>query len=178
MTPIDWIAVAKEIHDINVEKGWWAEPRSPARCYNLMLTEPGEAYQAWRKELDDAKVWDLVAEELVDTVIRILDFMQHNDLLPPHEADRIERWTRVDDWRPADIHAYFDNVTLKVTKQITHAHTLRCEGSRHGEQSALATAVIEIVKWSQVMGRDFGADLRKKIDHNKTRPHRHGGRRA
>lgn len=64
-----------ECHEIAVNKGWWEHKRNHGECIALMHSELSEALEGLRKGN-----WENVGEELADTVIRIMDFCQANNL--------------------------------------------------------------------------------------------------
>ena len=67
----------REIHRTAVEHGWWDQERPIGEVLMLAVTELAEAMEAYR---DGNPVSNKIAgfskveEELVDTIIRILDF--------------------------------------------------------------------------------------------------------
>lgn len=58
-------------HENAKEHGFWDKPRNDGECIALMHSELSEAFEELRKKEVD---WSHVAEELADTVIRILDY--------------------------------------------------------------------------------------------------------
>lgn len=71
--------LAKEIHENNVEKGFYEEPRVFGERVALMHSELSEALEADRKGLMDDKLTNRtgVEVELADCIIRILDCAAH-----------------------------------------------------------------------------------------------------
>ena len=60
-----------ECHKIAVSKGWWEEVRSDGELIALMHSELSEALEGLRhNDMEN------VAEELADTVIRIMDYCE------------------------------------------------------------------------------------------------------
>jgi NTP pyrophosphatase (non-canonical NTP hydrolase) len=72
----------KQIHEANVEKGFWGEPRTVAHCIALIHSELSEALEADRKDLMDDHLpqYKGLIVELADAVIRILDLAGHLNL--------------------------------------------------------------------------------------------------
>lgn len=68
----------EECARISEENGWWDEPRETGTMIALMHSELSEGLEAVREGNIHGK--DGLAEELADTVIRILDFCEHNDI--------------------------------------------------------------------------------------------------
>ncbi|MHA1287792.1 MAG: hypothetical protein ACTSPB_10360 [Candidatus Thorarchaeota archaeon] len=81
--------MAKEVHEIAVEKGWWDEPRTFAELVALMHCELSEALEAFRDGKPGATIIKGKPEgyivELVDCMIRILDTLGHEGV----DVDRI-----------------------------------------------------------------------------------------
>ena len=91
--------IQKEIHKVNVEKGFWEDRKNVGEVLMLIVSELGEALEAHRSsrkalvELFDAKsidrteaadyqadfeqcIKDTFEDEIADTVIRILDMCE------------------------------------------------------------------------------------------------------
>lgn len=68
--------LAKEIHQNNVDAGWWDKPREKGTLLMLVVSEVAEAMEGERKDLmDDHLPHRKMAEvELADAIIRILDY--------------------------------------------------------------------------------------------------------
>ena len=67
----------REIHRTAVEHGWWDQERPIGEILMLAVTELAEAMEAYREGNPDSEKiegFSKVEEELVDTIIRILDF--------------------------------------------------------------------------------------------------------
>jgi NTP pyrophosphatase (non-canonical NTP hydrolase) len=68
----------KEVHELAQEKGWWDDEREPGTLIALMHSELSEGLEALREGNWYDK--DGVAEEMADTVIRIMDFCENYDI--------------------------------------------------------------------------------------------------
>jgi len=70
------INLASEIHQQNVDAGWWKNPRSPAAIWCLFHSELSEATEGLRKDLMDNHLtaYPMWHVELADFAIRVLDW--------------------------------------------------------------------------------------------------------
>jgi len=69
-----------EAHKTSVEHGWWEEPRGDLECMMLVVTEIGEAGEAFRDGNPmSGKIvpFSCEEEELADVLIRIFDLCEH-----------------------------------------------------------------------------------------------------
>ena len=75
----NWLALANDLHEFNVAKGWWDDyPNKKARYETAMmltLTELAEATEGLRKDLMDDKLpqYKMFHVEVADAMIRLLD---------------------------------------------------------------------------------------------------------
>ena len=72
----DWV---NEIHKLAKEKGWWDNNRNPLEIHMLMVSEIAEATECYRDNkidyyVSDSKKPEGEAAELVDCIIRIMDY--------------------------------------------------------------------------------------------------------
>lgn len=75
---------AKAVHQNAVEHGWWDEERTFGEIVALCHSELSEALEAYRKGeemcwIDEGKP-EGIATELIDCVIRIFDYLAHENV--------------------------------------------------------------------------------------------------
>ncbi|CAM7036283.1 hypothetical protein ACOJ84_001631 [Morganella morganii] len=72
----------QQIHQQNVDAGWWDSYRSDAALINLMHSEISEALEGLRKGLMDNHLpqYEMALVELADCVIRCLDWLGYKKL--------------------------------------------------------------------------------------------------
>ena len=69
--PRSIIDLQQEAHDTAKRHGFWDKDKNDGECIALMHSELSEALEGIRKDS-----WVNVAEEMADTVIRIMDFCE------------------------------------------------------------------------------------------------------
>lgn len=73
----------KEIHENAKEKGWYDKPRTPLEIHALIHSEISEAVEEVRKDTKPFYIENGKPEgeaiELVDAVIRIMDYFAYNN---------------------------------------------------------------------------------------------------
>lgn len=109
----------KEAHQIAVDAGWWGGERNIGELLMLMVTELGEAMEAYRES---------------DGLPRSLRGIYYDRSYDPPKPD--------------------------------------------GFAVELADTVIRIFDTAEVLGIDLERAIREKMDYNRTRPTRHGGKLA
>lgn len=163
--------LAKEIHALAVEKGWWDTERSRGEVYALIHSEISEAVEEARKDrpsiyyseqhtwhvIDDQnKIWsnkkpegELI--ELADAVIRCLDWI-----------GKTEKFFLKNHRHPV---GYFYG--MNPLEAYCRLHDTISEGDIHG-------TIILSFTYAKHRGWDLMEAIRIKHEYNKTRPHRHG----
>lgn len=68
---MEFLSLAKEIHENAVKHGWWEKQRPIPALLCLIHSEVSEALEAYRKNDNDN-----LAEELADIVIRVFDMAE------------------------------------------------------------------------------------------------------
>lgn len=83
----------KEIHELAISKGWYKSEIGVPELLCLIHSEVSEALEAYR-DFDDT----LMAEELADVAIRLMDMAEYLDvdlqaeILRKHEKNRGRPW--------------------------------------------------------------------------------------
>lgn len=168
--------LAKEIHENNVEKGFWDKERNLKEIYILIITELSEAIEAHREgrhaamsqfqdELDRQKKWDNVKNDFVTPFRQCI-----KDTVEDELADA---WIRCADWLyfknrehillPKFEHVFEDNFAsgvFDIAKEIT---SMNSEG-----------AMYLIEKFCKKHDIDLLSHIELKIKYNKTRKKMHG----
>lgn len=204
MAEFNLTAFAEEVHENAKAHGWWEEERDvdevkalihsewsealeearagrPLEWYGcLNTTEPcmqngcGDWYEG-KCALDElAKKPEGIAVELIDGVIRILDWMasQYDD------PDCVE-WC---DFRecmntaPSEVYmVYAKNVKdMKASKLVNVLHDFTSQAVDGVEAENYGIAVGAVFEWIRAQGMEPEAILMRKHKYNKTRPYKHG----
>jgi hypothetical protein len=178
-----------------VNKGWHEEPRSFGEVTSLFHSEVSEALECWRDPAHTiADVWESESGkpegfvvELADLLIRIGDTCVETkiplakvlnnttiSMLGYGMEDAVQNAMRtVPEWL-AYIHAC-------LSRAFEDFILDDCDrgGTREEQASVmLAKAIVTVGTICRLNGLDLEASLIKKMDHNDTRPHRHGGKRG
>lgn len=165
---MDWKQVAERIHQNAVKHGWWEEERPEYEILALIHSEWSEALEEYRHGRD--MVWygeggkpEGIAVELVDGVIRVLDWMGKVGMQyePLKEG-----------WMP--------NVEeAQVPELVSELHFLTAmalDSSGSAMIRFYLCAIIQTVnEWIDRNGVDFAEVLEIKMVYNEKRPYRHGG---
>ncbi|UUW39237.1 hypothetical protein [Vibrio phage Artemius] len=71
------LELQNHIHEQNVEKGWWNEPRCFSTMTNLFISENSEALEGDRRNLMDDKLpnYPMRVVEIADMCIRVFDYL-------------------------------------------------------------------------------------------------------
>ena len=182
----------REAHAIAKDHGWWDEERTFGDLIALVHSELSEALEAYRvngidswlerqyphsrdtqplTHLDVPEEGDKpagVAYELADVVIRVADMAEWYgyDLSIAEEK------------KPFD---YFEPSVLTFGTWITMLHgwvadAFRHEGTEAVVEDCLATVVAGVQDMAAHYGIDLDAAIEAKMEYNRTREYRHGGK--
>lgn len=177
--------LAKEAHQIAVEHGWWDPEPTFGELIALMHSELSEALEEYRA--GRGMVWHKVEEikarypgerdvklvshkpegiavELADCIIRILDLFGH-------EGEEI---------KPVPI--LRDCTRFKYGEIIGECHWMLSKAYENGRHPAVSAVYLNrcvsyILAWAAENNVNIESIIREKMDYNRTRPYRHGGKR-
>ena len=164
----------QEAHAIAKDHGWWDEPRSFGDLIALVHSELSEALEAYRDEVLPSKPHLLstkVASELADVVIRVADMAEHYnwdlDAVPePEEWMEFSPAKSFGDWMGlCHIHAS-DALIAAWTPRERFTFPL----------VSLNLVVRTVQRMAAHYGIDLDAAIKAKMEYNRTREYRHGGK--
>ena len=176
---MDLKALQHEAHAIAKSKGWWDTERTFGDLIALVHSELSEALEAYRDEVLPSKPHLLstkVVGELADVVIRVADMAEWYGV---DLAARIASLSLLS--RPGEgLDTFGDWITA------CHAwlsDTFRSYGSETRGIDLPGTWLIDmgmLIKCIQAMAAHYGIDLdaaiEAKMEYNRSRPYRHGGK--
>ena len=166
----------REAHAIAKAHGWWDEERSFGDCIALVHSELSEALEAYRDEVLPSKPHLLstkVASELADVVIRVADMAEHYHwALDVASIPEPEEWM---EFSPAK--SFGDWIGL------CHIHASDALIAAWMPPEMFTTPLVSlnlVVRTVQRMAAHYGIDLdaaiEAKMEYNRTRSYRHGGK--
>lgn len=198
---MDLNELAKEAHQIAVEHGFWDPEPTFGELIALMHSELSEALEEYRAgrpmvwyecELDGEPCDKVICEckqcngaymrekpegiavELADCIIRMLDWI----------SAKWEKW-----WGDMDLEIEkcargCEKSVLQRSfgDDINHLHDMLSAASRNSDNNAIVLsyfqwAISYIFNWAEQKGVDMEPIIREKMDYNRTRPYRHGGKK-
>jgi NTP pyrophosphatase (non-canonical NTP hydrolase) len=189
-----WNWFAGEVHDLACEKGWWETDRSFLECMGLVISELGEAVEAFRSPKSSAKILahSHAAEELADVVIRIADLAQRFDLdIGGSEHFRFYRFDSPSTGVPEDNFVSCIKALMvcgergNPIEQIATIGSMLGDATRrfiyetghpNGPGEALADAIDAVTKLASTQHINLGEAIIAKHTYNKSRTYRHGAK--
>jgi len=79
---------------------------------------------------------------------------------------------------PLEYHMLIVSEVAEATEAVRSGQPPTNTGKPEGEMIELADAVIRIMDYFEYRGFDLEGAIRTKHEYNKTRPHRHGGKKV
>lgn len=169
-------ALGRDMHENAVAKGWWGNNadaddtstldfRNVGEILMLVVTEVAEAMEDWRDGRSLAEI---------------------NWTLKP-KADGVSRWPGRDNAGIylEEVHASTDGwdvgrryLDLNLPDDRAFAESCGYEVKPHGFAIECADVIIRMLDSTTAWGIDIDAAVAVKMEYNRTRPHRHGGKRA
>lgn len=180
--------LAREAHQIAVEHGWWDPEPTFGDLVALMHSELSEALEEYRAgrpmvyflEANGFVVSDMserrgektegIAVELADCIIRILDWAGHEDA----NLDRVFGAVKADRLKwDMDKISHFGDFISGLHNILSMAYT-----DEEDNQGIYFCMVIDYIQEAlKQSGVDLYTVMRAKMDYNRTRPYRHGGKK-
>jgi hypothetical protein len=169
---LDWQEAAEEAHKNAIEKGWWEKNRTWFEARVLIVSELIEALEAWRDGNIAVKFVagkpEGIIIELADAVIRIFDWCVH-DCIPVAKPSVVGSGVK----KAAD--GSEQNRTLSVPECLDAAiEALYGDDAYRGVNECLS----RIERLVKILDKNLDAAIVIKMNYNRTRPYRHGGKRA
>lgn len=179
-------ALIADIHQTALEHGWWADGRDARETVALFHSELSEALEEARKGMpmmysnpEKPEKMEGVAVELIDCVIRIMDFMGHYDIpyvaksqRPVYEAQNEPLPIFV-----CKLHAIISSVFGPAFADSTDVGINIDNGDVSGIFDigwCFSNVIDMIFKWLRYHGISPESVLQEKAEYNKTRPYKHG----
>ena len=174
----------REAHAIAKEHGWWDEERSFGDLIALVHSELSEALEEYRLRefYSYGSIGDMVvaygapeskpegvASELADVVIRVADMAEHYGVDLSNLPVSRHYW---EDHSPITL-----NADCSFGDWICIIHRIVASTSwRTSGLSVLARVVRAVQQMAAHYGIDLDAAIEAKMEYNRTRPYRHGGK--
>lgn len=186
--------LAREAHQIAVEHGWWEKEPTFGELVALMHSELSEALEEYRAgnrirpgqptpmvyysgggyvATDTTKCCkkpEGIAVELADCIIRILDWAGHENV----NMDRIF-------FEVMEAHKDQPEEEQRFGEFISALHNLLsmayCDADdRNDRDIYMGLVIYYILENMERAGVEMDAIIREKMEYNRTRPYRHGGK--
>ena len=193
---MDLKALQKEAHAIAKDHGWWDEERSFGDLIALVHSELSEALEAYREDGDTDMHWrwhdqdgkevrrpEGVPSELADVVIRVVDMVEGCDI-GMHACVAEARTKGADDIRALELDS-FGSWIAELHGTVTFMYIAYMRGFYGPSVTEEAWDKLErmtamFIGQVEVMAAHYGIDLdaaiAAKMEYNRSRPYRHGGK--
>lgn len=173
-------SLCERSHAMAKEKGWLEEKRSTASHMLLFVSEVIEGFEDYRNNRGVAEVYYEgtkpcgIPVELADVVIRVCQYSGTEGIAGDVAAntDGIERVETAG--RTLDLETFMAD----LCKHFVDFRELLGVGDRAGASAELRDVLIETFELSAMFGIDLWAAIEVKEQFNRTRAHRHGGKRC
>ena len=175
-----------DVHQTAVDHGWWDDGRDSRETVALIHSELSEALEQARKNMpmmysnpEKPEKMEGMAVELIDCVIRIMDFMGHYDI--PYVA-KSERpvYAMPSEALPifvCKLHAIISSVFRLPLSDSTNVGIDIDSGAVCGVYDVgwcFSNVIDMIFTWLRYRGVSPESVLQEKAAYNKTRPYKHG----
>lgn len=153
-------ALAAEAHEVAVSKGWWEGDRNVGEIIANIHSEVTEAWKEWvsGREPDETHFAvlntnpDVIPEDAAEAWQRFKDTLDLRTVVP----DQVPQWDQ------QDLQTLVRNGMLEP----------------HGVPTELADILIRVLDLFAAWGLDPDTSVRDKMEFNKHRQYKHGGKRA
>jgi len=168
MTKLDLNDLAHQIHQQNVDLGWWDEPREAGTLLMLVVSEIAEAMEGERKDkMDDHLTHRKMAEvELADAVIRLLDiavFYKINHIKFDAERQYLVHWGL--DKFGTEKGSQLLAIDFNIIK--TYLYVRDCDPFA---AKKISNVINMIYHYASLYNHDIDSAMLEKIEYNRTRP--------
>ena len=175
----------REAHAIAKYHGWWDEERTFGDLIALVHSELSEALEAYREWPDamglspDGHIWQDtngkpigVASELADVVIRVGDMAEWYEVdLAALPLVTRHYWEKRSPVSPKDDASFGDWLRI-LHALVANISSPQALTGLHG----LARVIRAVQQMAAHYGIDLDAAIEAKMEYNRTRPYRHGGK--
>lgn len=153
-------AIAVEVNEVAQGHGWWDNDRQLDGVLMLIVSEASEALEEWRNGREPGEQYYTIPryrpaiEALPEELREFASYLEKTH----HGTDPVETYELTDEQQEALVREGF----LKP----------------EGVPSELADIVIRVMDAAVEYGIDLNDEVELKLAYNRTRPHRHGGKRS
>ena len=183
---MDFSEAVKEVHAVAVAHGWWDDDRDPREAIALMHSELSEALEEARagrpmlySNPEKPEKIEGIGVELIDCVIRVMDFMGRYDIEYIPKSLR-PTFDTADDPLPilvCTLHAMLSTLFGLCAPDSTDVGIDIDTGKITDEYSVgfvMSDVIDTIFGWLRNHGASPESIFREKAEYNKSRPYKHG----